>query len=134
MTSSVVFVRSAKLSKALDICFWRAEVSIKISAEVRPNPKKKERSPYTIPLLALVRTLRKDFDVDDVERKLSSAAHAMRISLSTSFPETGRAGLDVLHFAPLATRWLGLRFVTADRNTNVVVAVRMEQRSFTGRK
>lgn len=75
-----------------------------------------------------------NLDVDDVERKFSRAAHAMRVGLSASFAETGFARLDILHFAPLASGGLGLRFVSADRNADVVVAVRVEQGGFAGRE
>lgn len=78
--------------------------------------------------------LGKDFDVDDVKRKFSGAADAMCVGLSSGLAKTGRAGLDVLHFAPLAAGGLGLSFVSADGNADVVVAVRVEERGFANRE
>ena len=58
----------------------------------------------------------------------------MCVGLPASFAKTGSAGLDVLHFAPLAAGGLGLRFVPADGNADIVVAVRVEERDFADRK
>ena len=76
----------------------------------------------------------KDFDVDDVEGKFSGATYAMRVGLSAGLAKTGSARLDVLHFAPLASRGLGLRSVSTEGNADVVVAVGVEERCLAGRE
>jgi hypothetical protein len=69
-----------------------------------------------------------------MEGKFSRAADAVRVGLSPSLAKSGIAGVDVLHLAPLAAERLGLSFVTAEGNADIVVAVRVKQRSFAGRE
>src|SRR5690349_24882094 len=78
--------------------------------------------------------LRKNLDIDNVERELPGAADAMGVGLPAGLAKTGGAGLDVLPFGPLPAVGLGLCFVTADGNADVIVAVRVEERSFAGRE
>src|SRR4029077_1073455 len=97
-----------------------------------PEVNQLSRLPYCARKLG--RASGKDFDVDDMERKFSGAADAVRVGLSASFAKASLAGLDVLHFGPLAAVGLGLRLVSTDGNADVVVAVRVEERGFAGRE
>lgn len=75
-----------------------------------------------------------NFNVDDMKRKFSRAAHTMRIWLSSRLAESYTAAHDITGFAPLCAHLLLLHFVAAEPDGKVVVAVRMKERRFTSRE